>query len=693
MRKIITLLLLAVIAVSCQEEEKKTVKVACIGDSITFGSGVVNREKNSFPVKLGVLLGEGYDVQNFGVSGTTLLLKGDIPYIKTDRFKAMMEFQPDVVFIKLGTNDSKIQNRAHIKDFKSDYETLLDSIYKVSPECRVVALTPVKAHNYPDTIGITADYISNVIVGEVQKVAFDNNLEVINLHPMFYNYVEHEMPDKVHPSSNGAAKIAFRLYEHLVKSSTDFKFDHQFKDTTNFYGYNCYTFDFEGKSSIVVAPKKSADGNPWVMRARFWGHEPQTDISLLERGFHILYNDVADMFGSPAAVAQWEKFYDFATSKGLNKKMAIEGMSRGGLIAYNFAAKNPEKVAIVYADAPVLDFKSWPMNNKHGKEVVPALLKAYGFESEQEAMNYVGNPIDKCEQIAKGGFEMIHVCGEADDVVPISENSTPFIQKLKDLDADVKYIGKPEVGHHPHSLKNPEQITIAILRATGHYLSPTTIPVPGSEYRSAAGWTNGNDWHSVSEEISELCAADTLEMLLLGNSITQGFGGERTRTSQYKPGKVYIDSILSNKKWVSAGISGDRTQQLLYRINTGGYEKGNPKYTVIAIGINNLGTGVDNATETVDGIKLCVKAVRERMKDTKIILFGALPAQRHMKSCIEISELLKEWTWDENTVYVDPFPVFAPDKQNIIKDYYTGDELHLVGAGFKVWAEEIAKYL
>ena len=101
----------------------------------------------------------------------------------------------------------------------------------------------------------------------------------------------------------------------------------------NFYGHRGVTFMMDGQVSCrLVAPIEAAKGHPWVLRARFWGHEPQTDIALLERGFHIAYCDVADLYGSPKAVKRWDAFYKQMTALGLNKKVGLEGMSRGALI-------------------------------------------------------------------------------------------------------------------------------------------------------------------------------------------------------------------------------------------------------------------------------------------------------------------------------------------------------------------------
>ena len=123
------------------------------------------------------------------------------------------------------------------------------------------------------------------------------------------------------------------------------------------HGYDRYDFPIDGRACIVVVPKTAAEGKPWIWRARFFGHEPQTDLALLAKGFHVVTMDVAGLFGSPKAVAHWDAFYKYLTEKhGFAGKPALEGMSRGGLIIFNWAAANPDKTACIYADAPVCDF-------------------------------------------------------------------------------------------------------------------------------------------------------------------------------------------------------------------------------------------------------------------------------------------------------------------------------------------------
>ena len=133
-------------------------------------------------------------------------------------------------------------------------------------------------------------------------------------------------------------------------------------------GFDMNEFKLGNRNCRVVQPKKTAPGRPWIWRARFWGHEPQTDLALLEKGWHLTYSDVGNLFGSPQAVALWDDFYAKMTSEhDLAKKVALEGMSRGGLIIYNWAKKNPDKTLCIYADAPVLHFESWPGGKGKGK--------------------------------------------------------------------------------------------------------------------------------------------------------------------------------------------------------------------------------------------------------------------------------------------------------------------------------------
>ena len=234
-------------------------------------------------------------------------------------------------------------------------------------------------------------------------------------------------------------------------------------------GYDRYDFTYDTCHCIVVVPKHPADHLPWIWRARFFGHEPQADLKLLEKGFHLVYMDVADLFGSPSAINHWNTFYNYLTRHHrFHPRPALEGMSRGGLIVYNWACANPEKVACIYGDNPVCDFKSWPAGRGKGKYHQPsweACLKAYGL-TEEQALEYKHNPIDNLMPLVRSVVPLLHVCGTSDTVVPMPENSDVVEKRYKKLGGKITVIRKPGQDHHPHSLKDPAPIVDFILSYT-----------------------------------------------------------------------------------------------------------------------------------------------------------------------------------------------------------------------------------
>jgi len=241
-------------------------------------------------------------------------------------------------------------------------------------------------------------------------------------------------------------------------------------ETSDWNGFTRYDFKSSERAAIVVVPKSAAEGRLWIWRARFFGHEPQADIALLEKGFHLVYCDVANLFGSPQAVEIWNTFYgEMTETYGLAPKVALEGMSRGGLIIYNWASQNSDKVACIYADAPVCDIRSWPGGKGAGpgsEKAWQTCLEVYGI-TEEEAADFAGNPIDNLAPLAQAGIPLLHIVGDADEVVPLGENTAVLEKRYKALGGNITVIHKPGVGHHPHSLKNPAVIVEFVLQNCG----------------------------------------------------------------------------------------------------------------------------------------------------------------------------------------------------------------------------------
>jgi lysophospholipase L1-like esterase/pimeloyl-ACP methyl ester carboxylesterase len=256
----------------------------------------------------------------------------------------------------------------------------------------------------------------------------------------------------------------------------------------DFHGFTRVDFEHAGRKCILVKPKETAAGKPWIWRARFFGHEPQTDIALLNAGWHVAYVDVAGLFGSPKAVAIWDEFYRHLTEDdGFHRRPALEGMSRGGLIIFNWAKRNPDKVSCIYADAPVCDFKSWPGGKGSGKGSPNAwkqCLAEYGMD-ETAALTAKVNPIEGLEALARARVPLLHVVGDADEVVPVAENTAIVEARYRKLGGPIEVIHKPGVGHHPHSLNPPDAIVDFILK---HQRDVTIVLAGDSTVTDKAGW-------------------------------------------------------------------------------------------------------------------------------------------------------------------------------------------------------------
>ncbi len=191
-------------------------KVACVGDSITAGSGVKDPARK-YPAQLGVLLGSEFEVKNFGVGGATMLDEGDKPYKKQKAYTAALEFKPDIVVIKLGTNDSKPQNWAKKEGFASSTKSLVEAFQKANPKVKVFLCTPAPVIG-KGNFGIREEIVKPEIIPLVKQVATEMKLEVIDIYSALAGK-DALIPDRVHPNDEGATIIAKTVFEALDKRS------------------------------------------------------------------------------------------------------------------------------------------------------------------------------------------------------------------------------------------------------------------------------------------------------------------------------------------------------------------------------------------------------------------------------------------------------------------------------------------
>ena len=203
------------------------VRVACIGNSITDGHGIDMATAYGYPAMLQKKLGADYWVKNFGVSARTMLNKGDYPYMNEQAWRDALAFQPDIVVIKLGTNDSKPENWQYNAEFRQDLEQMIFTLRpdlaqyasmpakkvkkalakaKAPAKPRILLCTPIPA--FKSTWNINDSVIVNGIIPIQQEVAAKYGLEVIDLHTLYANDGDKMLFDGIHPDDKGAARMA-----------------------------------------------------------------------------------------------------------------------------------------------------------------------------------------------------------------------------------------------------------------------------------------------------------------------------------------------------------------------------------------------------------------------------------------------------------------------------------------------------
>lgn len=419
------------------------IKVACVGNSITEGAGIVNRDKNTYPAQLQYWLGDKYEVKNFGKSGRTLLLKGDYPYVNEIIYQQSLSFNPNIVLIKLGTNDIKKQNRIYLEEsYYNDYKQLINSYKALESNPRIILLTPVFCYLDEGVWAKCDSVFQAVVLPTIYRLSKEMNLEVIDLYNLFSkDWQWHIMPDKLHPSSIGAGIMAKKI--------------------------------------------------------------------------------------------------------------------------------------------------------------------AYKIE-------------------------------------PIEQNLCTF-------------------------------------------------PLPGNEFRTGAGWQEGCDWHCVADEIADSIHHKKLDLLMIGNSITQGFGGICTKTN-YRPGELAMKDC--GFSWANAGISGDKTQNVLWRILNHNYESAEVKNITLTIGVNNFREY--SAQEISEGIIVCAKEIAEKFPNSSIWLFGTLPVGKdrngeYRLKYNDIKEIITNTKFPRNVKFISTEKIFMDKNQELKPELFADDFLHLSAKGYEEWAKEIIK--
>ena len=210
------LLILTTISASAASKKQKTVRVACIGNSITYGTGIADRTNDSYPSQLQRLLGSNYQVGNFGKPGATLLYHGHRPYVKQEEFKEAIAFKGDIAVMHLGINDTDPRNWPNYRDeFVKDYLSIMDSLRAANPKVRIILarMTPI-ADRHPRFVSGTKQWHGEIQTA-IETVARVSGAELIDFYEPLYPY-PYLLPDAIHPNPEGAGILAKTVYSGIT---------------------------------------------------------------------------------------------------------------------------------------------------------------------------------------------------------------------------------------------------------------------------------------------------------------------------------------------------------------------------------------------------------------------------------------------------------------------------------------------
>ncbi|MBT5928464.1 MAG: hypothetical protein HOH33_17820 [Verrucomicrobia bacterium] len=447
----------------------KTLRVACVGDSITQGARV-DADTQSYPARLAEILGSSFEIRNFGVGGATLIRSGT-PNIWS-KLEAIESFEPHFVVIALGTNDTVEGGRRNwsmIDQFQPDCREWVGRLLDLPSQPTVCLAGPTPM--VLETPGLSEQRRTNLqerkprleqlraILREVVASVGSKRLFFLDLGPVLNGRPELLTEgDGVHPNIQGYQEIALEVARSIqtIHQGSD-----QEVRTDLWEGYQRQHFKVQGKSAWVVLPLKAAEGRPWIWRARFPGFHAEMDHQLVGHGFHVGYVDVAGLFGAQQAMDTGDTFYDFVTKRyQLSRQPVMEGVSRGGLFVYHWALQHPESVSAIYCDTPVCDPKSWPGGQGEGIGSArdwKRFMLVNGLTVET-AQSFKAPVFENYEILIQHQIPIMHIISDNDTVVPPLENTLRLktLLEQKGHSMDLLRVAEGTTSSHGHHFTHPQ---------------------------------------------------------------------------------------------------------------------------------------------------------------------------------------------------------------------------------------------
>jgi sialidase-1 len=387
--------------------------------------------------------------------------------------------------------------------------------------------------------------------------------------------------------------------------------------TTKWKGFEKQEFKLENRAAWYVKPHQAAPGNPWIWRAHFPTWHTEMDSILLSKGFHVAYINTNDMFGHPKAMQLWDQFYDYLVKeKQLAPKVALEGVSRGGLYVYGWAKRNPDKVSCIYAEAPVCDPKSWPGGKGKGPgspKDWASWLDQYGL-SEEQAKNFTDIPLNDLSGLASFKVPILHVIGLQDKIVPTAENSDLLVQNYMKLGGPVSVYpmtrGEQALEGHHFPIEHADKLADWVFNNS----VPVPSPLPHTTYFEVnRGLANAYEKFRTTKKGV---------VAFLGGSITYN-NGWRNKTGQYLQ-EHFPETEFT---FIAAGIPSLGSTPHAFRFSRDVLGNGIPDLLFIEAAVNDRGNGFSEQAQirALEGIILQMYAANP--KANVVLMAFADPAK------------------------------------------------------------------
>lgn len=227
---------------------------------------------------------------------------------------------------------------------------------------------------------------------------------------------------------------------------------------TEWNGFKLLETELNGRNVKIVFPNCEPNGK-LVMKTEYFNDFPNTQIALLEKGYHLIYIANQTRWFAPGDDDAKAMLIDYmAENYGTEKKAVLIGMSCGGLQAIYFASKYPEYVSCMHLDAPVVNYLSCPAGIGKSHSGMFEEFTSHTGRTLIDLMSYRNHPLDHIPNLVKSKIPVILVAGDSDKSVPYDENGILVKQAYEKAGLPIKTIIKPGCGHHPHGLEDPTEI-------------------------------------------------------------------------------------------------------------------------------------------------------------------------------------------------------------------------------------------